>query len=152
MSLEEDLPNRPFDDHAANEVPDAEDLVKAMDTTEPKNKPMDEIKVNLEYRAHQHLSDIGMRYQHLSDLLCQWEDAVTMMARRSFLGRDELFKKAGIELAIKQLKKTIEAMEDYGEHVNPIRTMIDQVPKAFAIFGGRGTPLKPWEPGQENID
>jgi hypothetical protein len=120
-----------------------------MDAPDPRTKDMAEIKLNLEYKAQQSLSDTSTRYQHLSDLLVRWEDTVDMMARRKFLGRDELFKKAGIELAIKQLKKTMEGMQDYGESVDPIRKMINEVPKAFAIYGGRGTPLKPWAPGDD---
>jgi hypothetical protein len=144
MPFEEDLPNDPFDD-SVKAAPDTEDLLKSMDSPEPKNKPMQEIHAMLDYRK-QSMADVGTRYQHLSDLLVQWEDTAQMMKKRSFLGRDELFKLAGIEMAIKQLKKTIETMQDYGEMVEPIRSMINQVPKAFTIYGGRGTPLRPWVP------
>lgn len=148
---EEDLPQNQFDD-SVKSTPDTEELLKAMDSPEPKNKPMSEIHLMLDYKGAQSLSDVGTRYQHLSDLLVQWEDTVQMMNNRKFLGRDELFKKAGIEFGIKQLKKTIETMKDYSDNVEPIRSMINQVPRAFAIYGGRGTPLKPWAPGKEEHD
>lgn len=146
MPLEEDLPQTPFDD-SVRSAPDTADLLRAMDSPEPRNKPMAEIHLMLDYKGSQSLADVGTRYQHLSDLLVQWEDTVQMMAQRSFLGRDELFRKTGIEFGIKQLKKTVETMKDYGVVVEPVRTMINQVPKAFAIYGGRHTPLaKKFEP------
>lgn len=148
----------PFDDLGnamkpppPEEPPTNEDLLKALDSPGPRNLPMEEITMNIEYKATKDLSDLGTRYNHLSDLLVMWEDTVDMMAQRSFLGRDELFKKAGIELAIKQLKKTIEGMQGYREYVGGVRDMINHVPKAFAIFGGRGASLsRPFEPWVED--
>jgi hypothetical protein len=126
--------------------PSTKDLSDAMDVPPPRNVPMSETLMRLDYKASQTMSDIATRYEHLSQLLVLWEDVVEAMGRRSFLGRDELFKKNGIELAIKQLKKTMEGMEGYYTHTNDIRRMLQQIPKPFAVFGGRGTPIKPYEP------
>jgi len=127
--------------------PDYEDLLKAMDTPGPKNLPMEEIKMNIEYKAIYDMADMGTRYQHLSELAVLWEDTIGAMKQRTFLGRDELFKLHGLELALKQLKKCMEGMHGYREYVGGIADLVNQVPKAFAIFGGRGRALdKPFEP------
>jgi hypothetical protein len=138
--------NPPKNPPKREQVPDHEDYLKAMDAKDPLNRPMDEIKMGLDYKARYDLADLGSRYQHLSELTVLWEDTVEAMKSRKFLGRDEMFKLHGIELALKQLKKTIEGLQGYREYVGSIADLVNQVPKAFSIFGGRGTAIKPYEP------
>lgn len=103
---------------------------------------MDEHVKARQFLSEYNLGDTGTRYAHYSEVLALWEDTVDLMARRNFLGRDELIKKIGIEAAIVQLKKTMAGMGGYGDQVDEIRRMINAVPtKGAHVFGGRGRAL-----------
>ncbi len=135
---EEDLPN----DDSLKSIPSKGDLERAMEYPVPRNVPMEEIISRRVLQETKSLNDIGSRYDHYSELLVIWEEYVSMMNKRSFLGRDELVKKMGIELAIKQLRMSISAMRGYADQVGEIKAMVDGVPKADKIYGGRGTALR----------
>lgn len=137
---EEDLPNT--SDESLKSSPSPEDFEKALDVPTPRNVPMEEMIARRVMQETKSLNDIGSRYDHYSELLVIWEEYVSMMEKRAFLGRDELIKKMGIELAIKQLRKTIMGMRGYSDQVGEIKALVDGVPKdAKLIFGGRGKAL-----------
>jgi hypothetical protein len=133
--------------------PTTEQMKEAVNTPEPRNVPMNEFQNLAEFRAMYDLSDIGLRYQHYSELLVLWEDTIGFMARRNFLGRDELIKKAALEMAVAWLRKTMVGMKGYSENVASIQDLVEMVPKkASLIYGGRGTPIRPWTPaGHEEM-
>ena len=137
---EEDLPNT--SDESLRVPPSRDDFIQALKTPTPRNVPMEEHVRARQFICEYKLSDEGTRYDHYSEILALWEDTVDPMARRSYLGRDELVKKMGLELAITQLKKSIAGMGGYGDQVDSIRRMINAVPtNPKLIFGGRGKPL-----------
>ena len=138
---EEDMPNTT--DESLRIPPSREDFIQALNTPAPRNVPIEEgIRVR-QFLSEYNLGDVGTRYDHYSEVIALWEDTIHMMAKRNFLGRDELTKKMGLEMAVAQFKKTIAGMGGYGDQVDQIRKMLNAVPtKGCHVFGGRGTPLK----------
>jgi len=89
------------------------------------------------------LNDVGSRFDHYSELLVIWEEYMQMMSKRAFLGKDELVKLMGINLACAQLRKTIANMPGYVEKIGEIKALVDGVPtNAKLIYGGRGSALR----------
>jgi hypothetical protein len=139
-AFEDETPN--IEEESLRIPPSRDDFIQALKSPTPRNVPMEEHIHAREFVIEYKLNDVGTRYDHYSEILALWEDTVDLMARRRFLGRDELVKKMGLELAITQLKKSIAGMGGYGDQVDSIRKLINGVPtKASLIFGGRGTTL-----------
>jgi hypothetical protein len=142
---EEDLPQTT--DDSLRVPPTRDEFLAAVDAAPIRGSQVDEYIMHREFYSAKNLSDIGMRYQHYSELLVIWEDYVSMQKKRTFLGKDELVKVMGLDLAIVQLRKTIANMQGYADQVGEIKALVDGVPKeAKYIYGGRGTALAEYRP------
>jgi hypothetical protein len=139
--FEEDQP-KPLYKKGEEPPPTKREYEEALQTPIPSYIPVEEQIARRVINETKSLNDIGSRYDHYSELLVIWEEYVQMMAKRQFLGRIELTKKMGIELAITQLRKTVAAMRGYNDQVGVVETLVDGVPKAKYIYGGRGTALE----------
>ena len=141
-AYEEDLPNTT--DESLRTQPTKEEFERALDAPTPRNIPVTELVERRVLQEAKSLNDVGSRFDHYSELLVIWEEYVAMKSRRSFLGKDELVKLMGLNLACNQLRKTIAGMPGYVEKIGEIKALVDGVPKdAKLIFGGRGSALNP---------
>jgi hypothetical protein len=140
---EEDLP--PTTDDSLKTSPTGADFLRAVSAEDViRGSQIDEYAEQRAFYSVKKLTDMGMRYQHYSELLVIWEDYVAMQTNRKFLGKDELVKVMGLNLAIVQLRKTIANMEGYTACVGEIKALVDGVPSdAKYIYGGRGSALSP---------
>lgn len=139
-SYEEDLPNT--NDESLRIPPSREDFIQALNTPTPRNIPVTELVERRVMQEAKSLNDEGSRFDHYSELLVIWEEYISMMAARTFLGKDELVKLMGLSLACNQLRKTIAGMPGYVEMIGEIKALVDGVPKdAKMIRGGRGSAL-----------
>jgi hypothetical protein len=139
--FEEDQP-KPLYKKGEEPPPTKREYEEALQTPIPSYIPVEEQIARRVINETKSLNDIGSRYDHYSELLVIWEEYVQMMAKRTFLGRIELTKKMGIELAITQLRKTVAAMRGYEDQVGAVEALVDGVSRsAKHIYGGRGSAL-----------
>jgi len=142
MPLYEEDPNTA--DETLRVTPSREDFIRALEAPTPRNIPVTEQVERRMLQEAKNLSDIGSRFDHYSELLVIWEEYSSMMSKRAFLGKDELVKLMGINLACNQLRKTISSMPGYVEMVGEVKALVNGVPKnPKLIFGGRGSALNP---------
>lgn len=126
-AYEEDLPNESY--QSFRTPPTEEDFLEQL-----RFKSATPI-----FHATKKLDDVGTRYQHISDLAIQWEDACAMMESRGFLGKADLIKVMGMRLGLQQLRSTLAGMPGYADIIGEIKALVDGVPKnPKLIFGGRG--------------
>jgi hypothetical protein len=89
------------------------------------------------------LEDEGTRYEHYSDLISLWEEAVEMVHNKRPPSDDGKLRSAQLEAGLELLHKTLDGMTDYRENDLSLRKLVDYIPTAAeAIEGGRGTPLQ----------
>lgn len=89
------------------------------------------------------LDDIGRRYDHLSDLLYVWENALLVVQDidSKYLSDNQEKLIDGLKYAIKMLKVHIDQLAQY--KLNKGEAAVNSIPSdPSQIKGGRGTPLK----------
>jgi hypothetical protein len=95
-----------------------------------------------EFKAKK-LEDIGTRYEHYSDLLSIWEEALELMSSYSYIGKADESKQKILSETIEILRNTLDGMGEYHDLLIVLRRLVDWIPSdPTAITGGRGTPLK----------
>lgn len=93
------------------------------------------------------LSDTGTRYQHYSDLISLWEEAVELISKFSYVGKADQARAELITASVELLRNTLDGMSDYHDLLLGLRYLIDWIPTmAEDIPEGRGTPLKNYLP------
>lgn len=96
--------------------------------------------------SKQELTDVGTRYEHLTDLLNFWETGLDVMERIKCDSDKE--RRPKLEGAVELLKKYLDNKSGYDYRAWSLRSAVDSISKdPSAIDGGRGTPLRKEQTG-----
>lgn len=97
------------------------------------------------------LKDVGTRFEHYRELLELWEIGLAIMEEKAFKSDEDTGKIVQLRESTELLRAQLDIMSGFnaGNFSNscyPLKLMIDALPSAEQIDGGRGTPLNDKEP------
>lgn len=97
----------------------------------------------VEPRQEPRAEDIGTRLDHLRDYMEALEICIETLKDRDSGSKDEKRKILELSVAAKVLRATIDAHTGYNETTTEymLYRLLNNIPKAEEIEGGRGTPL-----------